>query len=82
MPTSAMVELGSSFGVATAAAVFAHWGGYASPASFLAGFRPAVLALAVVAALALPAAALLPARRPAAPGPDPAARLEPTAARS
>src|SRR5262245_39037850 len=47
---SMMRELGGVFGVATAAAVFAGAGGFASANAFLDGFAPAI---AVVAALSL-----------------------------
>jgi len=57
----ATVELGSVFGVAILAAVFAHSGGYASPSDFVDGFRPAIYTAAAIAALALFAAAAVPA---------------------
>ena len=57
---SMMRQLGSAFGVAILAAVFASAGGYTSAATFSAGFAPAVAAAAglalagVLAGLALP----------------------------
>ena len=59
-------ELGGVFGVAVVAAVFAASGSYASPASFVDGFGPAI---GVAAALSLVGALVgvaLPGRRPAA----------------
>ena len=44
-------NIGGVFGVATAAAVFAGSGSYLSPAGFVHGLRPALLALAILAAL-------------------------------
>jgi EmrB/QacA subfamily drug resistance transporter len=61
---STMRELGGVFGIAVAVAVFAGAGGYASPATFVDGFAPAVGAGAAMAlvgalcALALPRAVL------------------------
>jgi hypothetical protein len=61
---STLRQLGGAFGVAILGAVFATAGGYGSPATFVAGYVPALgiaalLALgAAVAALALPRAVL------------------------
>jgi EmrB/QacA subfamily drug resistance transporter len=68
----ATVELGSVFGVAITAAVFAHAGGYGSPDAFVDGFRPAIFTAAGIAALGLLAAALVPRKAPVV-----AERLEP-----
>jgi hypothetical protein len=50
------------FGIAILAAVFAAHGSYASPASFIAGFRPAEWVAAAAAAAGLVAAALAPSK--------------------
>jgi hypothetical protein len=58
-----MRELGGVFGIAVTVAVFAGTGGYATPASFVDGFGPA---MGVAAGLALAGAlcgAALPSRR-------------------
>jgi EmrB/QacA subfamily drug resistance transporter len=60
---SSLRELGSVFGVAIVAVVFAGYGGYASPATFIAGFRPAMAVAAAIALAAVLPAALGPARR-------------------
>src|SRR3954467_12826218 len=60
---SMMRELGGVFGIAVAVAVFGGAGGYASAASFIAGFGPAI---GVVAGLSLAGAIVglaLPGRR-------------------
>jgi MFS family permease len=72
---NALQALGGVFGVAILAAVFAANGSYATPASFIDGFKPAEwvaaavaavgLVAAAVAAVGLVAAALAPPRRPA-----------------
>ena len=71
---TAVRELGGVLGVAVLAAVFAAHGSAASPAAFLAGFRPALLAGAAVVTCALLAARALPgpARRVLEPAPVPA----------
>jgi len=48
---STMQNIGGVFGVATVAAVFAGSGSYLSPSGFVHGLRPALLALAILAAL-------------------------------
>jgi len=66
---SSMRELGGVLGVAVLASVFAHHGGYASPATFVGGFTPALWvavgfsALGILAALrtAAPRRATVPA---------------------
>ena len=75
-------QLGGVFGIAICAAVFAAYGSYASPATFISGFGPAMgacagLALAgAVAGLLIPARPPLPARRrPLAGPPQPGASL-------
>jgi len=55
-------ELGSVFGVAIMAAVFAGSGSYGSPGSFIDGFRPAMYVSAAIAAAGLIGALLLPGR--------------------
>src|SRR3954462_12353772 len=60
---SMMRELGGVFGVAVAAAVFAGAGSYASPASFLDGFAPAVAVLAGFSVVGALVALALPGRR-------------------
>jgi EmrB/QacA subfamily drug resistance transporter len=76
---NALNALGGVFGVAILAAVFATHGGYASSASFFAGFRPAEFVAAGVAGVGVIAAALAPSKRglalaqPEAPVPPPAA---------
>jgi len=72
---TAVRELGGVLGVAVLAAVFAAHGSAASPAAFLAGFRPALLAGAAVVTCALLAARALPGparRRAIEPAPAPA----------
>ena len=64
-------QLGGVFGVAICAAVFAARGHYASPATFVAGFGPAMGAcaglavLGAAAGLVIPGRALVPATEPA-----------------
>lgn len=58
----ALRELGGVFGIAIVAAVFAANGGYATPDSFLAGFRPGIAVAGAVAAAGLIAAVLSPSR--------------------
>src|SRR5262249_21220819 len=79
---STLQNIGGVFGVATVTAVFAGAGSYLSPAGFIHGLRPALLALAILAALgALPRHPHRPpARGTGAPSP-PAARAESRAAR-
>jgi MFS family permease len=59
---NALNALGGVFGIAILAAVFAAHGSYASPASFVAGFKPAEWVAAAAAAAAVVAAALAPSR--------------------
>jgi EmrB/QacA subfamily drug resistance transporter len=59
---NALNALGGVFGVAILAAVFAAHGSYASPTSFIAGFRPAEWVAAAVAATGVIAAVLAPGR--------------------
>lgn len=58
-------ELGGILGVALAATVFAHTGGYATAATFAAGFTHAIWACAAISALGTVAALLTGGRRPA-----------------
>ena len=59
---SALRELGSVFGVAIIAVVFAGAGGYASPVDFIDGFRPALAVAAGIAVLGVLPAVLGPGR--------------------
>ena len=56
-------QLGGVFGVAICAAVFAAHGGYASPATFAAGFGPAMGACAGLALLGAAAGLAIPSRQ-------------------
>jgi MFS family permease len=58
-------QLGGVFGVAICAAVFATRGHYASPATFVAGFSPAMAACAGLALLGAAAGLVIPGRRQA-----------------
>ncbi len=58
-------ELGGTLGVAVLASVFSSAGSYASPASFVAGVRPALFVGTAVLAVGTIAALLIPGRRPA-----------------
>lgn len=60
---NAIRELGGVFGVAVLASVFAHVGGYETPASFVDGTVSAVYVGAAVVALGAVAAFAIPARR-------------------
>jgi MFS family permease len=57
-------QLGGVFGVAICAAVFAARGHYASPATFVDGFGPAMGACAGLALLGAAAGLVIPGRRP------------------
>jgi EmrB/QacA subfamily drug resistance transporter len=59
---SAFRELGGVFGVALVGAVFAAYGSYASPETFIDGFRAAITVAALVPILGLVAAAFAPSR--------------------
>lgn len=59
---SALRELGGVFGVAVLAAVFASYGGYATPAQFTDGFRAAMVVAAGTPFLGAVAAAFLPGK--------------------
>jgi EmrB/QacA subfamily drug resistance transporter len=59
---SAFRELGGVVGVALLAAIFARRGGYASPASFVAGFAPAIWVGVGLSAAGVVAALLSPGR--------------------
>jgi EmrB/QacA subfamily drug resistance transporter len=65
-------QLGGTFGVTIAAAVFAATGSYVSPASFNAGFVPAIGALAGLALLGAVAGLCTPGRRAEVTAPKPA----------
>jgi EmrB/QacA subfamily drug resistance transporter len=62
---NAVREMGSVFGVAIVAAVFAGAGSYTSPESFIDGFTPALWVAAAVAIGGTVAAALAPSKPPA-----------------
>jgi EmrB/QacA subfamily drug resistance transporter len=62
---SSLRELGGVFGVAVLAAVFTNRGGYASPAAFVEGFKPALVVGAALTGAGIVAALLAPARRQA-----------------
>jgi EmrB/QacA subfamily drug resistance transporter len=59
---NALNALGGVFGVAILAAVFAAHGSYASPASFIDGFKPAEWTAAAASAIGIVAAAFAPSR--------------------
>jgi EmrB/QacA subfamily drug resistance transporter len=59
---STLRELGGVFGVAVLAAVFTHHGVYATPQSFIDGFRPALFVGAALTAAGIFAALLAPGR--------------------
>ena len=60
---NAIRELGGVLGVTVLASIFAHWGGYASGTSFVAGLTPAITVGGAVVLAGAVAAALIPARR-------------------
>ena len=60
---NAIRELGGVLGVTVLASIFAHWGGYTSGASFVAGLTPAITVGGVVVIVGAAAATLIPARR-------------------
>jgi EmrB/QacA subfamily drug resistance transporter len=60
---SAIGELATVFGIALVGAIFAHNGGYASAATFIHGFRPAMATVAIVPVLGIVAAIYAPSRR-------------------
>ena len=60
---NAIRELGGVFGVAVLAAVFSHYGGYQTPASFVHGVTPALYLGAALVAIGAAAALLIPRRR-------------------
>ena len=61
---SMMRELGGVFGIAVVVAVFAGAGSYASPATFIDGFGPAIGVGALLALAGAAAALRLPATKP------------------
>jgi len=73
-------QLGGVFGVAICAAVFAARGHYGSPATFVAGFGPAMAACAGLALLGAAAGLVIPGRKPApvsaVPVQNPAPKIE------
>ena len=66
-------QLGGVFGIAVCAAVFAAHGSYASPATFIAGFGPAMGTCAGLALTGAIAGLAIPRRRQAAALPEPGA---------
>jgi hypothetical protein len=60
--------LGGVLGVTVLASIFAHWGGYVSGATFVAGLTPAVIVGGAVVAVGAVAAAWIPARKRLASG--------------
>ena len=60
---NAIRELGGVLGVTVLASIFAHWGGYASGATFVAGLTPAITVGGAVVLVGAVVAALIPARR-------------------
>lgn len=70
---SMLRQLGGVFGVAMCSAVFAAYGSYASPATFTAGFGPAMGACAGLALAGAIAGLVIPARREVAVQPRPSA---------
>ena len=79
---NAIRELGGVFGVAVLAAVFAGYGGYDSPQTYVDGLTPAVWVGAVIVALGALAAIMIPRARRARVSVGPAvavgAEAEPT----
>jgi MFS family permease len=76
---NAIRELGGVLGVTVLASIFAHWGGYTSGSTFVAGLAPAVIVGGVVVAAGAVAAAWIPARKRVAAA-DAATRIEEAAA--
>jgi EmrB/QacA subfamily drug resistance transporter len=76
---NAIRELGGVLGVTVLASIFAHWGGYTSGASFVAGLTPAITVGGAVVLAGAVVAALIPARRRALAS-EPAPLEEPAAA--
>ena len=60
---NAIRELGGVLGVTVLASIFAHWGGYTSGATFVAGLTPAITVGGAVVLAGAVVAALIPARR-------------------
>ncbi len=78
--TNAIRELGGVFGIAVLSAVFSSSGGYASPATFVAGVRPAVAVGGAIVLVGAAAMALVPRRRAATSATLPLASPEEAAA--
>ncbi|MFE3633311.1 DHA2 family efflux MFS transporter permease subunit [Streptomyces cellostaticus] len=76
---NALREVGGALGIAVMSSIFAAQGGYASAQNFVDGLRPALVTGSAVVALAGLAALLIPARR-RTPGTEPAAGQEPAPA--
>jgi EmrB/QacA subfamily drug resistance transporter len=62
---NAIREVGGVFGVAVLASVFAHYGGYGTPQTFVDGLTPAIWVGAVVVAVGAVVSLLIPRIRPA-----------------
>jgi EmrB/QacA subfamily drug resistance transporter len=60
---NAIRELGGVLGVTVLASIFAHWGGYTSGATFVAGLTPSITVGGAVVLVGAVVAALIPARR-------------------
>ncbi len=60
---NAIRELGGVLGVTVLASIFAHWGGYTSGTTFVAGLTPAITVGGGVVVAGAVVAALIPARR-------------------
>ena len=73
---NAIRELGGVFGVAVLAAIFAHYGGYRTPASFSNGMNAAVYVGAALVAVGALASFLIPRPRPVAQGEELGTHLE------
>jgi EmrB/QacA subfamily drug resistance transporter len=69
----ATTELGSVFAVAIMAAVFAASGSFASPNSFVDGFKPAMYVAGAIALVGLLGAVVLPSKKSAQPSAGPSA---------
>ncbi len=78
--TNAIRELGGVFGIAVLSAVFSSNGGYATPATFVAGVRPAIAVGGAIVLVGAAAMALVPRRRARTYTALPESSVEPAAA--
>ena len=60
---NAIREIGGVFGIAVLASIFAHAGGYATPATFVSGLTPAIWVGAAIVGIGALVALLVPGRR-------------------